>query len=110
MKRSLIPYSLFTFFYFSFLFGLLFNRCHILDLLPFFILVNPDLDEATGQNDAGVAMLNAYNYVHDQSSSTDGLAFITSCYNKVSDIEFCLDSWQNIAGFLCLFGNFVDFL
>ena len=72
--------------------------------------VNPDLDEATGQNDAGVAMLNAYNYVHDQSSSTDGLAFITSCYNKVSDIEFCLDSWQNIAGFLCLFGNFVDFL
>ena len=47
--------------------------------------VNPDLDEATGQNDAGVAMLNAYNFVHDQSSSTDGLAFITSCYNKVSN-------------------------
>ena len=79
-------------------------------VLPFFILVNPDLDEATGQNDAGVAMLNAYNYVHDQSSSTDGLAFITSCYNKVSEIEFCLELWQNIAGFLCLFGNFVDLL
>ena len=68
------------------------------------------LDETAGQNDAGVAMLNAYNYVHDQSSSTDGLAFITSCYNKVSDIEFCLDSWQKIAGFLCLFGDFVDVL
>ena len=53
----------------------------------FSLSVNPDLDEATGQNDAGVAMLNAYNYVHDQSSSTDGLAFITSCYNKVCDIK-----------------------
>ena len=77
--------------------------------LHFFFSVNPDLDEATGQNDAGVAMLNAYNYVHDQSSSTDGLAFITSCYNKVSDIEFCLDSWQNIAGCIFLLGNFVEF-
>ena len=55
--------------------------------LHFFLSVNPDLDEATGQNDAGVALLNAYNYVHDQSSSTDGLAFITSCYNKVCDIK-----------------------
>jgi len=47
--------------------------------------VNPDLDEATGENDAGVAMLNAYNYVHSLHSSTDALAFITSCYSKVDD-------------------------
>jgi hypothetical protein len=104
----IIPYSLFLLLFSFSLWTFIQSRSHF-GFLPFF-LVNPDLDEATGQNDAGVAMLNAYNYVHDQSSSTDGLAFITSCYNKVSDIEFCLDSRQNIAGFLFLCGNFVDFL
>ena len=47
--------------------------------------MNPDLDEANGENNAGVAFLNAYNYTHGHSSSTDGLAFITSCYGQVDE-------------------------
>ena len=67
--------------------GSTFLNSIFLILCLLFLTVNPDLDKATGQNDAGVAMLNAYNYIHDQSSSTDALAFITSCYSKVRKIE-----------------------
>ena len=52
-------------------------------LTIFFFSVNSDLDEATGENDAGVAMLNAYNYIYSIHSATDALAFITSCYRLV---------------------------
>ncbi len=47
--------------------------------------VNADMDAADGSNDAGVALLNAFNYVKQHASSKEALAFITSIYENVED-------------------------
>ena len=47
--------------------------------------VNPDMENASGENDAGVAFLNAYNWVRQEHSSKDALAFITKVYETVDD-------------------------
>jgi UDP-glucose:glycoprotein glucosyltransferase len=47
--------------------------------------VQSDLDAFNGQNDAGVAFLNAFNFISAEKSATDALAFITDVYSKIDD-------------------------
>ena len=48
--------------------------------------VSSDMD-LTGENDAGVALLNAFNYISSTKEPYDALAFITDVYNKGEDNE-----------------------
>jgi len=48
--------------------------------------VDTDLDK-TGENDAGVAIANAFNYISTNKESYDALAFITDVYSKGEDSE-----------------------
>jgi UDP-glucose:glycoprotein glucosyltransferase len=43
--------------------------------------------ERTGENDAGVALLNAFNYISGSKEPYDALAFITDVYSKGEDDE-----------------------
>ena len=47
--------------------------------------VASDIDKYTGQNDAGVAFLLAFNYVKESKGPQEALAFITDVYNRVND-------------------------
>ena len=42
-------------------------------------------EEKTGENDAGIALANAYNYISTNKDAYDGLAFITDVYSKSED-------------------------
>merc|ERR1719187_1379585 len=48
--------------------------------------VDTDL-EKTGENDAGVAIVNAFNYISTNKEPYDALAFITDVYSKGEDSE-----------------------
>ena len=46
--------------------------------------VIPDLDD-TGENDAGVVLSNAFNYISTTNEPYDALAFITDVYSRGED-------------------------
>ncbi len=59
--------------------------------------VNSD-QSVTGLTDAGVAMMNAYNYVATTKSPADGLSFITDVYLKIDTdgIDIDVDTVHNV--------------
>ena len=57
--------------------------------------VNPDTS-VTGRDDAGVALLNAFNYVSQRTNVYDGLSFITDLYAVVADDEVYVRDVENL--------------
>ena len=53
-------------------------------ILGIVFAVDPD-QNSNGQNNAGVALMNAYNYVRQEETNTDALAFITKVYSSIED-------------------------
>ena len=54
------------------------------------LAVNSD-PEVSGRDDAGVAILNAFNFVSQRSSGSDGLSFITDLFAVVDDQPITVD-------------------
>ena len=53
---------------------------------------------ATGRSDAGVAVLEAFNYVTSRSNAADGLAFITDLFAACGpDAELTVCCWSTNA-------------